>query len=735
MKNLKKNVCSIKNIIFDKFYYILCIPRFNFLLYIHNIIFLAFCDYNNQYSCIFRTWNLFSNNTTILIMRTFIAFFLLLLSIQLFAQKQHKPKFGKLDISVLKENHQSIDSSASAIVLADYGRSYFQYSQSEGFIFYFERYKLVKILDKEGYEYADVEIPVYHSNNGKESASSLKGYTYNLENGKLVKSKLEKSSVFREKYNTNWDIQKFTMPDVKESSVIEYQYKIVSPFTFNLRTWEFQSEIPTVYSQYEVTIPEYYDYQQISSGYHSFAVFDKSTISSKFTITTKDRVDGRSTTFDHNSIDYRENRYLWVAKDVPAFKKEAYLNNATNYISKIEFELRGRKFPNKAYEPVMGDWTNLNKTFMESQYFGLAIKQSGFLKQDLEKFENLEDSEKISNTLAMLKKEMEWNGNSRKYTTTTLKKAWDKKSGSSADINLMLVAALRRLDIDADPVLLSTRNHGIVRDYLAMSKQFNYVICRVRSGDATYLLDATDKYVPSGVLPVRCLNGQGRVISDSSPGWVNLMSTKSSENLFFCQLELSEDGAMQGQIRLTSKGYAAYNNRKKYIQKGEEKFMDEVKEGNKMWEISSSGFKGESEMNKPFSQNYEVEINDVVESAGNLLFINPLLTEGMKENPFKLEKRTYPVDFAYPIKESYMISITLPEGYVVDDLPKPVNIALPDNAGKFQFVAQQVGNKLSITNIYTINKAIFLPDEYPALKKFYNTIVSKHAEQIVLKKM
>ncbi len=668
-------------------------------------------------------------------MRALNALCLLLLSFQLFGQKQPKPKFGKLDVSILKENHQNIDSSASAIVLADYGRSYFRYSQSEGFIFYFERYKLVKILDKEGYRYADVEIPVYHSSNGKESASVIKGYTYNLGDGKLVKSKLEKSSIFREGYNANWNIKKFTMPDVKESSVIEYQYTIMSPFTFNLRTWEFQSEIPTVYSQYEVTIPEYFDYQQVSSGYHPFTVFDKSTISNKLTITTKDRVEGRSTTFDHNTINYQENKYLWITKDVPAFKKEAYLNNASNYVSKIEFELRGRKYPNQAYESVMGDWTSLNKTFLESQYFGLAIKQIGFLKQDLEKFENLDDSSKISNTMALLKKEMEWNGNNGKYVNTTLKKAWEQKSGNSADINLMLVAALQRLNLDADPVLLSTRNHGIIRDYLAMSKQFNYVICLVRTGDAMLLLDATDKYMPSGVLPVRCLNGQGRVISDSSPGWINLMSTNLSENSLFCQLDLSEDGVMNGQMLLTSKGYAAYNNRKKYIQKGEEKFIDDVKEGNKMWEISSSGFKGESEMNKPFSQNYEVEINEVVESAGNLMFINPLLTQGMKENPFKLEKRTFPVDFAYPIKESYMISIKLPEGYIVDDLPKPVNIVLPDNAGKFQFLAQQIGNKLSVTNIYTINKAIFLPDEYPALKRFYNIIVSKHAEQIVLKKM
>jgi hypothetical protein len=108
--------------------------------------------------------------------------------------------------------------------------------------------------------------------NIKEDISLLKGYSYHLDNGKIQKVKLSKQSIFEEKTSDEWTTIKFTMPDVKEGSVIEYQYRIVSDRLSWLRTWEFQKSIPVKWSEYLVEIPEYFNYLKISTGFEPFVI-------------------------------------------------------------------------------------------------------------------------------------------------------------------------------------------------------------------------------------------------------------------------------------------------------------------------------------------------------------------------------------------------------------------------------------------------------------------------------
>lgn len=81
-----------------------------------------------------------------------------------------------------------------------------------------------------------------------------------------------------------------------------------------------------------------------------------------------------------------------------------------------------------------------------------------------------------------------------------------------------------------------------------------------------------------------------------------------------------------------------------------------------------------------------------------------------------------------------MSRISLPEGYSVDELPQPKVISLPNGAAKYTYNVSQLGNMLNVVSFLQINKSLFLQDEYPNLREFYNQLVAKQAEQIVLKK-
>lgn len=131
-------------------------------------------------------------------------------------------RFGKVEMADLQAKTYANDTSAEAVVLCDYGQTEFVYNNERGFQTKSERTTRVRILKKSGYDWATVEVPLYRNNaNDEEKLSNLKGYTYNLQNGQVVKERLGKEAIFLEKKDENHLIQKFTLPNVKEGSVIE----------------------------------------------------------------------------------------------------------------------------------------------------------------------------------------------------------------------------------------------------------------------------------------------------------------------------------------------------------------------------------------------------------------------------------------------------------------------------------------------------------------------------------
>ncbi len=664
-------------------------------------------------------------------------FILILLSNFVYAQKP-PIALGKINKEDLGMIAYGKDSTAAAVVLADYGETSFRYIENQGFQMDFKRITRIKIFNTEGLKLGDVEIPVYHDGSDKERVSQVKGFTYNLEGSKIVKSKLKNDSRFSEKSSKHWDIEKFTMPNVKVGSVIEYSYTINSDFWFNLREWNFQNTIPIIWSEYRVAIPEYFQYQKLSQGYYPFSVNEQSEGFKHLTFTTTERkgdynVKSEMTT---SKLDYREDKFRWVAQDVPAFISEPKITTSKNYISKIEFELKSTKYPNQPLKTYLDTWPSFNKKFLELESFGLQLKKTGFLKDELELMVSTSPDQKslISTIFNFVRAKMIWDGNKRYSVDFNLKRPFDNGKGSSAEINLLLTGLFRRAGLDADPVMLSTRDHGMVRENFPISNKFNYVVCRLKLEEGSILLDATDRFVPIGTLPERCLNGKGRVISNNSPGWIELKPAKGSQQVKQLTLSFTEDDNLKGKYIISSNGYASHSSRKALIISGEEEYLKKVSDQNQDWSIESHTYSNPKDFSTSMKEEYEIELNDAMNTAGNLIFINPMLGEGLSENPFKIEERKYPVDFAYANKETFMLTLTLPEGYTVDEKPENTVFSLPNKTAIFQYNINVMNGKVQVVSMISINKATYLQTEYPALREFYNLIVAKHAEQLVIKK-
>jgi hypothetical protein len=671
-------------------------------------------------------------------MKSLFTFLCLAVSCCLLYGQKPPIKFGDVSLDDLKMTRYAKDSSAAAVVLADYGESVIEYNQSkEEFEIKFERIQRIKILTKDGLEHANFTIPLYHSGSNSESITGLKAITYNLENGKVVETKMKNDGVFKEKFDANIDFTKVTLPNVREGSIVEISYKVNSDFLFNFQDWEFQTTIPIVLSEYRARIPEYFNYDKYMQGYIALAVNEQTQVASSINLNIKDREGDRTvqTTFSQQKIDFQEKRFRWAAQHVPAFKAEPYITSSKDYISKMNFELASTQFPNSPVKRYMGSWEDINKLFADSEDFSGVVIGNGFLKKIAEEITaGITDPEQKINALTnYVKQTVAWNGNSRKYTSQSLRKVIDEKKGNSAEINLLLASLLDKVGFSAYPVLVSTRDHGFIRETIPVSSQFNYVICLAVVGDKSFLIDATEKLLPVGMLPERCLNGSGFVVSKTGFKWIPLQTKTKSRIMVNADLTLTATADLKGKLQIDRTGYDALVCRKKYFAKDEAEYVKDFV-GSRAWEITKTEIENAKEIHQPIKEKYELAVSEHITSAGNVFYLNPLLMLRIDENPFKLEKREYPVDYSSPFERIFMCRLTLPDGFEVDELPQPKAMMLPDNAGKYLYSITQAGNVLNIVSNFQINRSIFTQTEYQNLREFYNQVVAKQAEQIVLKK-
>ena len=648
------------------------------------------------------------------------------------AQEKSPCKFGKINPEDFQKKVYSIDSSADAVVLSDVGSSSFEGNNKSWFSLHFKRYTRIHILNKNGYDAATVEIPLYHEDDAEEQVINLKAVTYNLENGKITETKLEKSSVFSDKQDKNWLLKKFTLPNIKEGSIIEYQYEIQSDFLTHLQPWAFQGDNPVVWSEYTTSIPQFFSYTFLSQGYRLFDIKDSKDRVSTFAISET----RGSSAAEHESFTSGITDYRWVMKNVPALKEESFTSTLKNHISKIEFQLSEFKDP-LVYKNIMGTWPDLSKRLIESEYFGESLNKGNNWLGDMEKpllTGAKTEAEKAARIYGYVRDNFTCTNHSSLYVDQTLKNVVKTRNGNEAEINILLTAMLRYADIKADPVILSTKPHGYTFELYPLISRFNYVISRAIINDKSYYFDASVPRLGYGKLMPYCYNGHARVINtDCTPVYLeadSLMERKVS-SVF---LTNNEQGDINGTMQ-QSMGYAeSMEVRDQVKSKGQEDFVKGVRKTYPE-DMDVSNIVIDS-LNKPdeiVACKYDITIKN---NGENTVYFNPMFGEGIKENPFKSAERFYPVEMPYAKDQTFILNMEVPKGYTVDEVPKSTRVKLNEQGdGMFEYLIQVQDNRIALRSRIVIKRTYFLPEEYDMLREFYNLLVKKQNEQIVFKKI
>jgi hypothetical protein len=655
--------------------------------------------------------------------RTLTLLLLLFTSVLPAAAQQFE--LGKVTKTELQQKMHPADTSAPAAILFKIGRSYFEIT-SDRFYLVTEVEARIKIYKKTGYAYANQEVPYYSGGAGHKVYFS-DAYTYNLAGGEIEKIPVKSDGEFEEKINENVSVKKIVLPNVKEGSVIEYKYTVKSPYLHNVPDWYFQYSIPANFVSYEFATPPIYEYNRYLSGY----------IPVEITQPVSRRALGDN---------FMETAVTYTARNVKAVKDESYVNNIRNYMSILKLEYAAYKpqtsgggsgYTATQARPVYytTTWEDMSKKIYDDKDFGKQIRATSYFEDDIKALipAGLSNDEKMMKIFNYVKSRMNWNEKESYFTDKGVAKAYKEKVGNVADINLMLTGMLRYADLEANPVLISTRANGVAL-YPNLTA-YDYVIAAVKTETGYILLDATSKYALPDVLPVRTINWEGRMIRENGTNIkIDLNPKVVSKEVINISASMDKEGKLTGRIRDQRFDYNALVFREKYVNVNRDNYIEKLEGNIKGIHINEYTLTNEKDLSKPVVEDFTFTHSGIADVTGDKIYFNPMLFYAHTVNPFMEETREYPIDFVYPQQDKYMINITIPEGYVVESLPKPIALAMEQNIGSFKYNIASQNNQIQVIVSLDINYPSISQDYYNTIKDFFKKMVEKQTEKVVLKK-
>ncbi len=646
--------------------------------------------------------------------------FLLVILFFLFSQEGKSQNFGKPTKEELVMANYPADPQASGVVLYEKGNYSVEIVNNYARLIK-EIYIKTKVLNARNFKLATVEIPYYREKGMRERITNLRAVTHN---GR-VQARVNENAIFNIDETENWSKLKFTFPDVKDGSILEYTYRVESPYFFNLGGWNFHGPLPVVYSEFHTEIPGNFVYNRTMFGNRKL---DRNNVELKKNCF---RLPNYSATGDCESATY-------VMRNIPALSRENYMLSENNYISRIKYELvyftdfQGNR---KNYSNT---WEDADKVLRLNKDLGRQLKYDRYFKKELPPsiLSIPDDLARAKAVYYHFQNKMTWNGNYRVFSDINVKDAFEKGQGNSSEINLGLINALGAADLDAKIMLIATRDRQLPTNQYPVLSDFNYALVFLTINNEKYFLDATDKFTPFGVLPIRALNVEGRVLDFKNGSyWESIVPISRNMHYINMQITADEEGSFLGEVQEISSGYISVGKRKEYNNLDKDATHTKKQGKNEALDITSYTLENEKDLDQPFKEKYEFKFQG--ETVSDKVFLFPFAMETyFSENPFINPERQFPIDLGFPIINNYMISIDLNDQYRVGELPENKILKLPDNNGELSVVYEVVNKKVNIRLSFQLNNYSYPPEAYNALKLFFKSLMQiQTAAPIALEKI
>lgn len=655
-----------------------------------------------------------------------------------YSQSYSISDFGKVNQETFTIQSSLVNENVNAVIMGDVGNISFKGNNSGWFSYVYKRCCRIKICNNKGIDAASFSVMLYKDGKDVEEFDNLKAYTYNIENGEVKETKLEKRDVYTEQYDKEHTIKKFTMPNVKEGSIIEVSYTVTSDFLFDLPSWEFQHEkYPTLWSEYYVVIPSLLSYMTVAQGLHSFYIDQVKDGFQTYSVRRKEVVSDLTGPRDELlTVSSPTINKRWVKKNVPPFVMESFIASPKNDIDKVYLQLY-ETYDGTQKHPVAKGWSNVISELMKRSDFGGQVFQENtwmdkILRNDIGVGDNI-DIQTAQKIYQYVQANTTCTSFYKKFITSNLKDVLKNRSGSVGDINLLLIALLHHQNFKVYPVLLSTREFGRNFPNYPFLEMLNYVVCLLELEGKKYYLDAAVPNLAFGKLPLNCYNGHARIISSDTTA-VNF-STDSVKEEEFTKVVLmpNTDGTFSGRYHHLFGYYNSLDIINKESNFTNNSFISAFKQR------SGSGIQiltTQSDTLQMFNNRQMFDFDfTAAKGQGDIIYWTPYLDAALLNNPFKSSERMYNVEMPFAISTNYELEIGIPSLYKVEEMPTGLQMTLNVSDGSFDYLASVIGNKVVVKCRLELKRTNFTPADYVNLRTFFANVVKKVSEQIVFKKL
>jgi len=630
----------------------------------------------------------------------------LLFALNIVYAQNETPVFGSVSKEDLDFKMVDFDKDAEAVVLFDYGKFVSSDSSIDAIK---ERHVRIKILKPRGLGRANIHIS-FQSFNNNETVSNVSAQTYNLDaGGNIVISKLDSSLLYRKEINRRFSELVFTLPEVRVGSVIEYKYSISGAGSMR---WYFQRSIPVKLSRFVISFPETYEIRMVP---HTILPLKIDTVK-------------------------KENRDIlkFTMENVPSLSDEPFMLSEEDYLQRLDARVVSYNPFGAAVRSYVRTWEDVVGTLMSDDDFGVQLKKNVPRTGELDDMlKQMTDPYKKMVTIHdYVRNKMEWNGYDNIWALKGVKSAWKEKKGTTGEINLILVNLLKDADLDAHPLLVSTKSNGRINRNTASSTQFDKVMAYIELNGKKYVLDATEKITPSRLIPLDVMATDGLVIEKPETnqwGWKTLWDEHEIyNNAVLIKADIDKEGKMSGEATVTSADYARVKrmpllnrSRKDFIASYFDDQNTEVK-------IDSVVLENEATDSLPLIQH--VFFREQTGSSGDYNYFTANMFSGLEKNPFVADTRFSDIFFGYKQHITIIGNFTLPDGYQFEELPKNVKMIMPDTGIVFTRIAAASENQLSVKIILDLKKPIYSLEEYPEFREFNKKMFTLLNEQFVFRK-
>ncbi|OIQ29015.1 MAG: hypothetical protein BM564_07315 [Bacteroidetes bacterium MedPE-SWsnd-G2] len=601
------------------------------------------------------------------------------------------------------------DSTANALVIFEDGNSYIDRDSGNLIT---EIQKKIKIFNSEGFKHANVVIPIYRNGKVNEKVYDIKGLTSNIQ-GTI---KLTNDDIFLDNSTENYKLVKFTFPNIQEGSVISYSYTIESPFLTKYHGWKFQSSIPKLKSVYHSSIPANYEYSLQLVG--TLKLHDQQSV-------IVENCYGNA--FANASC----SNTTFIMKDIPAFIEENFMTDSSNYLSQLDYELNTIKHFDGRVDELTKSWKSADEE-IRTEVFNKQFYKTGPIKSELSKIAlKSTPLESAKSIYEHIQNNYSWNSKYSIYRDNDIKTLLKEKKGNATVINLLLANMLFESGINAKPVLASTRPNGIPTKLYPVITDFNYLIVSALINGETYLLDATDKHLFFGELPFKCLNYSGRQFPEKGASqWIDIEPRGSTYIQQVAEISINDaENILDATLKSTTNGYASLGKRKRYFS-NPVKYAENINFNNPNLEFVEHNLVSGALNKSKFEEEFRFKID--FDKINGRLYINPFITKMFESNPFKLQERTYPIEFGYKDSYIYKARLLIDESYNISEIPQDYTYSLPNKTGTIILKFIQKENEIQVFLKFNFGLANYNADYYEYLKIFVSKIIDIQKNSIII---